>query len=321
MTWLLESAEPWTRYRALTDLLGRPADDPEVQSARTQMLAHPQVQALIAKAASWPGGPLKRHNDAGHALYALTSLADFGLRADDPGVSAAVEAVLAHVSTEGAFQSVINVAQAFGGMGEDAWTWLACDTPSLLYTLLAMGLDGEPRVQRAVDHLVGLVEENGWRCVAAPEMGKFRGPGRRGDPCPIANVYALKVLAQLPELLDCRATHLGAEMLLGHWAHRREVKYYLFGAGTDFGKLKYPFVWYDILHVVEVLSRFPFARADARLHEMLDAITAQADAQGRYTAGSMYQAWKGWSFADKKSPSPWLTFLAVRIQRRFAIPA
>jgi hypothetical protein len=30
----------------------------------------------------------------------------------------------------------------------------------------------------------------------------------------------------------------------------------------------------------------------------------------------MYRAWKGWSFADKKRPSPWLTFLVLRIQHR-----
>jgi tRNA U34 5-methylaminomethyl-2-thiouridine-forming methyltransferase MnmC len=93
---------------------------------------------------------------------------------------------------------------------------------------------------------------------------------------------------------------------------------YLFGIGTDFRKLKYPFVWYDILHVTDVLSRFPFARADVRLREMLDTIAAQADGVGRYTAGSMYTAWKGWSFADKKNPSPWLTFLVLRIQKRMA---
>ena len=27
----------------------------------------------------------------------------------------------------------------------------------------------------------------------------------------------------------------------------------------------------------------------------------------------MYRAWKGWSFADKKHPSPWLTFLVLRV--------
>ena len=31
--WLLDSAEPWTRYRTLRDLLGRPEDDAEVSAA------------------------------------------------------------------------------------------------------------------------------------------------------------------------------------------------------------------------------------------------------------------------------------------------
>jgi hypothetical protein len=69
---------------------------------------------------------------------------------------------------------------------------------------------------------------------------------------------------------------------------------------------------------VDVLSRFPFLHADARFQEMVEMVTAQADEEGRYTAGSMYRAWKGWTFADKKRPSPWLTFLVLRVQRRIA---
>jgi hypothetical protein len=313
--WLLESDEPWTRYRTLVDLLDRPEDDPQVQAARAEMLVHPQVQELIAEAATWPGYPLKRHNDASHPIYKFSTLADFGLRADDPGIAAGIEAVLAHQSPEGAFQSLVNIPKAFGGTGEDLWTWMLCDAPTLLYALLAFGLGKDERVQRAVDHLVSLVDENGWRCVAAPELGKFRGPGRKADPCPIVNVYALKALAQVPELLDSPATRAGAEMLLWHWEHQTERKIYMFGIGTDFRKLKYPFVWYDILHVVDVLSRFSFVHADARFQEMVKTITAQADENGCYTASSMYRAWKGWSFADKKNPSPWLTFLVLRAQR------
>ena len=48
--WLLESDEPWTRYRTLVDLLDRPEDDAEVQAVRAEMLAHPQVQALVEQA-------------------------------------------------------------------------------------------------------------------------------------------------------------------------------------------------------------------------------------------------------------------------------
>jgi len=314
--WLLESDEPWTRYRTLVDLLDRPKDDPEVQATRAEMLAHPQVQGLIAEAATWPGHPLQRHNDSSHPIYKFSTLADFDVRVDDPGMSAGIEAVMAHQSPEGAFQSLVNIPEAFGGTGENLWTWMLCDAPTLLYALLAMGLGNDPHVQRAVDHLVGLVDENGWRCVGAPELGKFKGPGRREDPCPIVNVYALKALAQVPELLDGPATRTGAEMLLWHWEHRSERKIYMFGIGTDFRKLKYPFVWYDILHMVDMLSCFPFVHTDPRFREMVETITAQADGEGHYTAGSMYRAWKGWSFADKKSPSPWLTFLVLRMQRR-----
>ena len=323
--WLLESDEPWTRYRTLLDLLGRPEDDPDVQAARAEMLAHPQVQEMIAEAATWPGYPLKRHNDAKHPLYKFSTLADFGLRASDPGpalneaegMSTGIEAVMAHQSPEGAFQTVVNIPRVFGGTGEDTWTWMLCDAPTLLYALLAMGLGDDPRVQRAVDHLVGLVKDNGWRCVAASELGKkFKGPGRRTDPCPIVNVYALKVLSQVPELLNSPAAHTGAEMLLWHWEHQTERKIYMFGIGTTFRRLKYPFVWYDVLHVVDVLSRFSFVHPDPRFQEMVETITAQADGEGCYTAGSMYRAWKGWSFADKKNPSPWLTFLVLRVQRR-----
>ncbi len=313
--WLLESDEPWTRYRTLVDLLDRPEDDPEVQAARAEMLAHPQVQEMIAEAATWPGYALKRHNDAKHSIYKFSTLADFGVRAGDPGMAASIEAVMAHQSPEGAFQITMNIHERYGGTGKDMWTWMLCDAPTLLYALLGFGLGGDVRVQRAVEHLVGLVDDNGYRCVVAPGLGKFRGPGRKADPCPIVNVYALKALSQVPEYLDSTATRTGAEMLLWHWEHQTERKIYMFGIGTDFRKLKYPLVWYDVLHVVDVLSRFPFVHTDPRFQEMVETITVQADESGRYTATSMYRAWKGWSFADKKNPSPWLTFLVLRAQR------
>jgi len=314
--WLLQSDEPWTRYRTLVDLQDRPEDDPTVQRARAEMLAHAQVRELVDSAATWPGYALKRHNDAKHPLYALSTLADFGMRHDDPGMAEIVETVMAHQSPEGAFQCVVSIPKVFGGTDEDMWSWIACDTPTLLYALLALGLGEEMRVQRAVEHLAGLVEDNGWHCAAAAELGDFKGPGKRTDPCPIVNVYALKALSQVPGPIDHGALQAGTEMLLSHWEQRGQKKYFLFGIGTDFRKLKYPFVWYDLLHVLEVLSRYPHVRGDPRFQEMLQALTSQADAQGRYTATSMYRAWKGWSFADKKHPSPWLTFLALRAARR-----
>jgi hypothetical protein len=316
-SWLLESPEPWTRYRTRLELLDQSESDSRVQAERESLLADARMQTLVAQS-TWPGAALQRHNDAHHTLHKLGLLADFGLRRGDPGIDRLLEAILAHQSAEGAFQSLVSIPAAFGGSGEEQWTWLACDAPLLLYALLALGGERDQRIDKAVHHLTGLVDENGWRCTVAAELGRFRGPGRKADPCPIANLYALKALAQIPAMIDSPAAHRGAEMLLQHWELRATQKYYLFAMGSDFRKLKYPLVWYDILHVLDVLSRYPFVRGDARFREMLATLTSQADARGRYTAGSMYQAWKGWSFADKKAPSPWLTFLTLRIQKRVA---
>ena len=72
------------------------------------------------------------------------------------------------------------------------------------------------------------------------------------------------------------------------------------------------------MHVADVLSRFPSTHKDPRFQEMINVIFEQADGDGHYTPTSMYRAWKGWSFANKKEPSAWLTFLVLRIQKRIA---
>ena len=132
ISWLIDSDEPWTRFRVLTYLLARPAPDPStsfraasaVVSAQADLVAHPKVRALIASALTWGDEPLKWHNDSAHPLYAISTLADFGLCASDPGIHRVVEKILAHQSPEGAFQTKVNVAAAFGGTGKDQWTWM-----------------------------------------------------------------------------------------------------------------------------------------------------------------------------------------------------
>lgn len=319
LDWMLRSDEPWTRLRVLEDLLGRPAEDADVQKARADLRADARIQSLAARAAQWEREPLRWHNDAGHPLTAAGVLIDFGFRAGDAELTPFIEASLRHISDEGAFQNLINIARTFGGSGQDEWTWLMCDAPVSLGLLLAAGLGADARVQRAVDHLVGLVDENGWQCKGSASVGKFRGPGRRGDPCPVATLDALQALAYAPQMHTHPAVEAGVEMILGQWSGPREVKYYLFGMGSDFRKVKYPFLWFDIFRTVDVLSRFAQYRSDSRVLRMARVLLDQRDDRDRFQAGSMYQAWKGWSFADKKAPSPWLTYAGYRIHQRLGL--
>lgn len=277
------------------------------------MLADVQVKDLVAELSGWPGTVISSHKSAGQLFHKLTFAADLGLKATDPGVGTIVARVMEHRSDEGPFQLPTNVSTSYGGTGEDAWAWALCDAPLTLYALVGFGLGDDPSVGSAVEHLTGLVRENGWPCAVSKELGKFRGPGRKDDPCPFATLAMLKALSAIDDLRDSPASRAGAEALLTLWDESTTRHPYMFYMGTDFRKLKVPFVWYDLMHVLDVLSRFSWLRQDPRFLDMLGILESKADPQGRFTTESVWTAWKSWEFGQKKTPSRWLTLLAWRI--------
>lgn len=312
--WLLEG-EGWVAYRTRRDLLGQDETDEAVQSARASMLADARVQKLVAELGEWPGKVIASHKSAGQPFHKLTFLAELGLLAGDPGMDRILARILAHRSAEGPFQLMANIPEYHGGTGRELWGWALCDAPLILYALAKFGLQDDPAVRKAVEFLSGLVRENGWPCAVSQELN-FRGPGRKEDPCPFATLAMLKALSAFDDLRDGPACRSGAETLLELWRESLTRHPYIFYMGTDFRKLKAPLVWYDLLHVLDVLTRFEWLRGDERLGDMLAVMAAKADAQGRFTPESVWMQWKDWDFGQKKGPSRGLTLLAWRAMQR-----
>jgi hypothetical protein len=312
----LLASEPWTRYRTRKDLLGEgPATGAgAVMGDRAAMLAHPLVQELIDDVAGWPGGVLERHDKATLPMHKLVQLAEMGVDRSEVRGEAAGKLALARISPEGPPEILINIPRAFGGMGEDIWTWLICDAPVTLYALARMGWADDPRVRAGVVALAALARDGGWPCAGSQGIGKFHGPGSRQDPCPIANMLMLRLLSCFDGFESEKA--MGVECLLDLWARSRQRAPYMFRMGTDFRKLKAPTLWYGLLSVADVVSRHPAAVGDERFADMVRVIEGKADADGRFVPESVYLAWKGWDFGQKKEPSGWLTFLATRVIAR-----
>ncbi len=313
--WLL-AAEPWVEYRTRVDLLGQLENEPEVVMARQRMVNHPQVQALLQELTNWPGVVLSSHKSASQCYHKLAFIADLGFKKEDLCIPDIAQKVCAHQSDEGPFQLSTNIPVHFGGSGNTQSAWALCDALTTVYSLIKFGYGQDEHVQRAVKHLAGLIRENGWPCAVSKELGKFRGPGRKDDPCPYANLIMLKMLAQLDDYKNRREAHIGAECQLNLWENSLQLHPYMFYMGTDFRKAKAPLIWYDIVHVLDVLSQFDWLKGDGRLKEMVATLKSKADANGRFTPESEWTAWKGWDFAQKKQPSAWLTFLALRILKR-----
>jgi hypothetical protein len=280
------------------------------------MLADAKIQSLLTELMDWPGTVLNSHKSASQPFHKLEFIADLGLNINDPPVKKIVQRVMKHQSKQGPFQLPTNVPTHFGGSGMDEWAWALCDAPVVLYALIQLGLSDDKRVQTAIKHLDGLVRDNGWPCAVSPELGKFRGPGRKDDPCPYATLVMLKVLAQIPELRESKSAKIGVETLLSLWDKSKEQHPYMFFMGTDFRKLKAPLFWYDILHVLDVLSHFKWAGKDKRFKEMLNVVETKADSDGQYIPESIWTVWKDWDFGQKKVPSKGLTLFVQRILKR-----
>lgn len=318
VAFLLQS-EPWVVYRTLKDLLDLPDRDPVVVEARQRMLAHPMVTVLLNELQEWPGQVLNSHKSAGQLYHKLAFVAELGITRTDPGMERIIEKMMAHRSEEGCVQLPTQIPVHFGGSGKETWAWALCDAPISLYSLTRLGLRDDPSIRDTVMHLSCLTRDNGWPCVVSKELGSFRGPGKKSDPCPYATLIMLKLLAQYEDLRGGSAAAAGVESLLSLWTASREQHPYMFFMGTDFRKLKAPHIWYDLLHVTEVLSLFPGARSDSRLLDMFGLVRSKADKDGLYTPESIWQAWQGWDFAQKKQPSAWMTFLIRRLERRFDV--
>ena len=148
------------------------------------------------------------------------------------------------------------------------------------------------------------------------ELGTFRGPGKKSDTCPYASLIMLSLLSEIPAYHDSGTAKSLAFGLLSLWERSLEVHPYMFYMGTDFRKLKAPALWYDVVSVADVLSRFDYVWSDARFREMTAIIRNKMREGGLFVPESVYLKFKGWDFGQKKQPSLYLTFLCRRILER-----
>jgi hypothetical protein len=313
--WLLGS-EPWIEYGTRTELMGQTAGDPEVLDARKRMLQYPALTEIIKELKNWPGLVLNSHKSAKQPFHKISFIAELGFTADDPGIGDILSKMLEHISEEGIVTLPMNISKAYGGSGTDTWGWALCDAPVNLYALAKMGLKDDNRIKSGVRSLTGLIRDNGWPCAVSKELGKFRGPGRKDDPCPYATLAMLKLLSLFEEYHGSSQARTGIDSLCNLWSESITSHPYIFYMGDDFRKLKAPLVWYDIIGMLDVLSRFDYSQQKDQVKEMLDIVIARQDADGKYTPESVWQDWKGWDFGQKKKPSEYLTFLVYRILNR-----
>ncbi len=136
-----------------------------------------------------------------------------------------------------------------------------CYTAAAANVLCRLGYAGDERLERTFTHLLESQHtDGGWRC------GKFfygRGPetefSNPGATLGVLDAFRFTGYLNTEEKLD-RAV----ESLLRHWETRLPLGPCHYGIGTQFLRVEYPFMKYNILYYVYVLSHYVYARQDGR---------------------------------------------------------
>ena len=235
---LYANGEDWLKYAIQINLLHAKKVD---QIALLQSaLKDEKIHHALKEVAAFHSTRISSHKDPTLAIQRLLFLLDLGFDTSIPQIQTAIEEILAHKDDNCVYFSMINVPMQFGGTGEDSFSWCLCDAPNLMIALIKAGVSYEEHIRQGVDYLVSLCRDNGFPCVASPELGRFRGPGKKDDCCPYATLILTDLLSYLPEYRYSSIAKASSQALLNLWSTSREQHPYLFHMGTDFRKLKAP---------------------------------------------------------------------------------
>lgn len=314
---LLSKSEDWLQYAIRLYLLNEKKE--ELVELKCKVLDNNKIKSYLSDITDFHSTLVSNHKNPDLPIHKLMFLLDIGLDCTVPEIQIAIDGIMMHKDKNGVYQSLMNIPKHFGGSGENTFGWCLCDAPLLLLALIKAGVDYEKHIKKGVDFLISFYKDNGFPCTVSSELGKFRGPGRKDDCCPYATLIMLKVLMCVPEYQNSEITNNTANSILSLWENSKEKHPYMFYMGTDFRKLKAPTMWYDIISVVDVLSRCDNIKNDKRFLEMVSLIQNKQREDGFFTPEAVFQKFKSWDFGQKKTTSPYITYLCVRIFQQLGL--
>jgi hypothetical protein len=300
LEWLLEPENPSVRYRTLTELLGAPQDDPDVQQARAAILTSSPVRKIFAR--MHPDGYWLHRGLGAGISYAMSSsthfvlayLAELGLDRTDGRIARAVDRYLALSEPDKAEPNLWEIPP-------DYRNHQSCLYAYNLRTFIRLGYRDAPRIQERVDVLLNDRRTDGGYLCERPSFSP------KTKSCIRGTVKALMAFAELPELWDSERCKALVDYFL-----RRQVIYKSGKPGElirgEVVATIFPFVISgSLLEPLYALSRMGYgdhlALADAWRH-----LAAKRDEQGRYLLDrsliSIFNA------GPNGQPNKWVTLYA-----------
>jgi hypothetical protein len=307
--WVRAADEPSLVWRWLTEVEGRPGDDPAVVAARSDVPNRGGAQRLLAEqlpAGNWVSPGVERPQLYRPKYIATTwkliVLSELGATRSTPGIQRAAELMLSTYAPAG----------ELGGKESEV-----CFTGNMVRTMANLGYADDPLLGPAIAWLVASQKaDGGWNCFPS-DTGTLDG------------WEALAAFAALPQSKRTeeveRAIRRGAEFYLDHFLLEEGPEPY-----APWRRTHYPtHYYYDYLVGLDFLTRLGFG-ADERMRPALDLLESRRNADGTWNLDALHPDLPGPEVTDYQleppyypfvlepegRPSRWITVTALGVLRR-----
>jgi hypothetical protein len=321
LPWLLEEDTPAVRAAALTRLLDRPGNDPEVLAAQAGVMTEDPIRSILE--AQEPEGCWAKPGPGYSPKYRATVwqvifLDQLGADPDDPRIQLACEYVLGHTQAAGGGMGSSGVRD---GLAPPPSRSIHCLNGNLVRALIGFGRLDDPRVQASVDWAA--------RTITGEQVDRFYASGTSGPdfacgandgrPCAWGAIKELLALARIPVQRRSprvrRAVERGAAFLL---SRDPAVADYPMPSrdstpSSAWFKLGFPSGYVaDVLQNLQVLAELGHAD-DPHLAGAVDLVLRQQDKHGRWRNRYAYNGKTTVDIERQGKPSKWVTLRACTL--------
>jgi len=301
-SWLLEPSDPSVRCRTYAELLGVPANDPEVTQARQTIPTSIAVRQILEKMnpeGYWVQMNPRTQTSIGDGVeygsfatthFCLSYLAHLGMDRTDTKVALAADRYLDLMKPDG-----------------DWYKHFSCLFGYNIQTFIMLGYRKDKRLQRTVKLLVDSARaDGGYLC----DMHEAKTGGRKPKSCIRGSLKALTAFCEL------------GPAYWGHSSCRRLIDYFLKRDGifatndlqrpvnNDVQMMVFPFHWRaGLIEVLYTLSRMGYGM-DSRLDRAWKLLATKADRAGRYIL-EWTPTQSLWKVGKRGQPNKWMTLYAL----------
>jgi hypothetical protein len=265
LEWLLKEDQPSIRYLALTQLLGKPDDDSEVQSAKTMITQTGWASDILGK--QLPGGWWIEKESLYRPKYLSTNwmlliLSDLGLTRREGRIAEACRLwIKRYAKKDGGF-----------GPDRDSKSHL-CTAGNMARALVKFGYVGHPKVRSAFQWFVkNQAAQGGWSCF---------GSGRNLDSWEPMSAFAAYPRQKWTKSMKL-AVEKGAEFYLEREMDKQGGRY------EPWYRFHYPIhYYYDLLVGLDFMTTLGYAD-DRRLSRAIHILKEKRRADGRWNLDAVH---------------------------------